>query len=223
MTQMTIVASPHTVKWRLEKTALLVIDMQKDFLYPEGYGALLGNDTSLLLSTVGPIQAVLTAARAEGMLVIHTREGHPPDLADCPPTKLKRWPAGNRIGDPGPMGRILVQGEAGHAIIDELAPWPGEIVLDKPGKNSFYRTPLDHLLRERGIENLIITGVTTDVCCFATVIAANDHGFNALVLEDCVASYSPSRHTATLATITAQGGIFGWVSNSAHWLAALHG
>jgi len=221
MPEIKIAARPHPVTWKLASTALLVIDMQKDFLYPEGYGALLGNDTSLLLDTVAPIQSVLMAARIQEMLIIHTREGHPPDLRDCPPTKLKRWPAGNRIGDPGPMGRILVQGEPGHAIIDELAPWPGEIVLDKPGKNSFYRTPLDSLLRERGIENLIITGVTTDVCCFATVIAANDQGFNALVLEDCVASYSPARHAAALETITAQGGIFGWVSTSAHWLAAL--
>lgn len=222
MSEITIVARPHSVTWELAATALLVIDMQKDFLYPEGYGALLGNDTGLLLRTVAPIQAVLMAARMQEMLIVHTREGHPPDLADCPPTKLTRWPVGNRIGDPGPMGRILVQGEAGHAIIDEVAPFPGEIVLDKPGKNSFYRTPLDDLLRARGIENLLVTGVTTDVCCFATVIAANDRGFNALVLEDCVASYSHARHAAALETITAQGGIFGWVSDSARLLAALH-
>lgn len=221
MSQVTIPAHPYTVSWALDSTALIVIDMQKDFLYPDGYGAFLGNDTSLLLRTVAPIQAVLAAARQRGMLIIHTREGHPPDLSDCPPTKLTRWPAGNRIGDPGPMGRILVQGELGHGIIDEVAPLPGEIVLDKPGKNSFYRTPLDELLRERAIENLIVTGVTTDVCCFATVIAANDRGFNALVLEDCVASYSPARHSAALETIAAQGGIFGWVSTSASLLAGL--
>lgn len=221
MSDLSISARPYTVTWKLASTALIVIDMQKDFLYPDGYGAFLGNDTSLLLRTVAPIQAVLAAARRRGMLVIHTREGHPADLSDCPPTKLTRWPAGNRIGDPGPMGRILVQGEAGHGIIDEVAPLPGEIVLDKPGKNSFYRTPLDELLRERAIENLIVTGVTTDVCCFATVIAANDRGFNALVLEDCVASYSPARHSAALETICAQGGIFGWVSNSASFLAGL--
>ena len=221
MPEITIPARPRPVTWDLNRTALLVIDMQKDFLYPEGYGALLGNDTGLLLRTVAPIQAVLAAARERRMLIVHTREGHPLDLSDCPPTKLTRWPPGNRIGDPGPMGRILVQGEPGHGIIDEVAPLPSEVVLDKPGKNSFYRTPLDDLLRERGIENLFITGVTTDVCCFATVIAANDRGFNALVLEDCVASYSPERHTAALETITAQGGIFGWVSDSAALLAGL--
>jgi len=219
--EITIPARPHPVTWELGQTALIVIDMQKDFLYPDGYGALLGNDTELLLRTVGPIQAVLAAAREQGMFVIHTREGHPSDLSDCPPTKLTRWPAGNRIGDPGPMGRILVQGEPGHGIIDEVAPLPGEIVLDKPGKNSFYRTPLDEMLRERGITNLLVAGVTTDVCCFATVIAANDRGFNALVLEDCVASYSPERHTAALETVVAQGGIFGWVSDSAALLAGL--
>ncbi len=221
MSRITIPARPHPVTWAMANTALVVIDMQKDFLYPEGYGALLGNDTGLLLRTVAPIQAVLAAARAKGMFIIHTREGHPPDLSDCPPTKLTRWPAGNRIGDPGPMGRILVQGEPGHGIIDEVAPLPGEIVLDKPGKNSFYRTPLDGLLRERGIENLLITGVTTDVCSIDTYNAANDRGYNALVLEDCVASYSPQRHSAALETITAQGGIFGWVSDSAALLAGL--
>lgn len=223
MREIAIAARPYPVTWALDATALLVIDMQKDFLYPNGYGAFLGNDTGLLLRTVAPIQAVLAAARALGMTIIHTREGHPPDLSDCPPTKLTRWPPGNRIGDPGPMGRILVQGEAGHGIIDEVAPLPGEIVLDKPGKNSFYRTPLDDLLRARGIENLLVTGVTTDVCCFATVIAANDRGFNALVLEDCVASYSPERHRAALDTIAAQGGIFGWVSDSEAVLAGLNG
>jgi nicotinamidase-related amidase len=215
-----VAAEPVAVDLALAETALMIIDMQKDFLYPQGYGAFLGNDTSLLLSAVQPIQSVLSAARAAEMLIIHTREGHLPDLSDCPPTKLTRWPAGGRIGDLGPMGRILIHGEVGHAIVDELTPLPDEIVLDKPGKSSFYATQLDSILRANGIKNLLITGVTTDVCCFSTVIAANDHGYNAIVLSDCVASYSPQRHTSALETIKAQGGIFGWVSTSLSLLAA---
>ena len=216
-----IAAKPFAVDLDLDRTALVVIDMQKDFLYPGGYGDFLGNDVTLLQRTIAPIQALLAAARRLGMTVIHTREGHLPDLSDCPPTKLTRWPEGNRIGDPGPMGRILIRGEEGHGIIDEVAPIEGEVVIDKPGKNAFYATGLDEMLRERGIENLLITGVTTDVCCSATTIAANDSGFNALVVADCVASYSPERHTAALDVIAAQGGIFGWVTDSAAVLAGL--
>lgn len=221
MNSITIPADPSPVTLNFQETALLVIDMQKDFLYPNGFGAFLGNDVTLLQRTIAPIQQVLAAARQLGLLIIHTREGHLPDLSDCPPTKLDRWPPGTRIGDHGPMGRILIRGEAGHAIIDELAPLPGEMVIDKPGKSSFYRTDLEDLLCAQGIRNLLITGVTTDVCCSATVIGANDRGFNALVLADCVSSYSPERHLATLATIKAQGGIFGWVTESRHVLAAL--
>lgn len=219
MTTWQIDAEPAPLTIDPDATALVIIDMQKDFLYPDGYGAFLGNDVTLLQRAIAPIQAVLAAARARGMLMIHTREGHRPDLSDCPPTKLDRWPPGRRIGDPGPMGRILIQGEPGHAIVDELAPFPGEIVIDKPGKNAFYATDLEQVLRGHAIRNLLITGVTTDVCCSATVIAANDHGYNAIVLSDCVASYSPERHAATLATIKAQGGIFGWVTDSGRVLA----
>lgn len=214
MTTVTIPAEPHPVTIDLTETALVVIDMQRDFLYPGGFGAFLGNDVTLLQRTIAPIQQLLAAARAQGMLIIHTREGHKPDLSDCPPAKRDRWPEGTRIGDPGPMGRILIRGEKGHDIIEEVAPLPGEIVLDKPGKGSFYATNLDEILREAGIHNLLITGVTTDVCCSATVIGANDRGYNAIVLSDCVASYSPERHAATLATISAQGGIFGWVTEA---------
>ncbi len=221
MTTITIPAEPHPVTIELTQTALMVIDMQRDFLYPGGFGAFLGNDVTLLQRTIGPIQQMLAAARAEGMLIIHTREGHKPDLSDCPPAKRDRWPVGTRIGDPGPMGRILIQGEKGHDIIEEVAPLPGEIVLDKPGKGSFYATNLDEILRAQGIRNLLITGVTTDVCCSATVIGANDRGYNAIVLSDCVASYSPERHAATLATISAQGGIFGWVTDSDKLLEGL--
>ena len=220
MTTWQIDAEPAPLTIDPDATALVIIDMQKDFLYPDGYGAFLGNDVTLLQRAIAPIQAVLAAARARRMLVIHTREGHRPDLSDCPPTKLDRWPPGHRIGDRGPMGRILIQGETGHAIVDELAPFPGEIVIDKPGKNAFYATGLEQVLRSHSIRNLLITGVTTDVCCSATVIAANDHGYNAIVLSDCVASYSPERHAATLATIKAQGGIFGWVTDSARVLGA---
>lgn len=221
MTTITIPGQPHPVTVDLAETALMVIDMQRDFLYPEGFGAFLGNDVTLLQRTIKPIQKVLAAARERGMLIIHTREGHKPDLSDCPPTKLDRWPEGTRIGDQGPMGRILVQGELGHDIIDEVAPAAGELVLDKPGKSSFYATDLDAILREQKIRNLLITGVTTDVCCSATVIGANDRGYNAIVLSDCVASYSPERHAATLATISAQGGIFGWVAQSEDFLREL--
>jgi nicotinamidase-related amidase len=205
----------------LDDTALLVIDMQKDFLYPGGFGDFLGNDVTLLQRAVEPIGRVLAAARARDMVVIHTREGHLPDLSDCPPAKRDRWAPGTRIGDPGPMGRILIRGEEGHAIIEELAPATGEIVIDKPGKNSFYATNLQEILERYGIRNLLVTGVTTDVCCFSTVTAANDRGFNVIVLRDCVASYSPERHEAALAIIQAQGGIFGWVSDSARVLAVM--
>jgi nicotinamidase-related amidase len=217
-----IEAKPFPVTIDVNATALMVIDMQKDFLYPGGFGAALGNDVSLLQRTIVPIQRLLAAARARGMLVIHTREGHLPDMSDCPPAKLERWPPGTRIGDPGPMGRILIRGEAGHAIIDELAPWPDEIVLDKPGKNSFYATNLQEILAMRGIRHLLITGVTTDVCCSATVIAANDRGYDAIILSDCVASYSQERHAAALEIIQAQGGIFGWVTDSPAALEALN-
>jgi biuret amidohydrolase len=216
-----IAAEPSSVTLDLDATALLVIDMQKDFLSPGGFGDFLGNDVTLLQRTVEPIQRVLASARARSMLVIHTREGHLPDLSDCPPAKLDRWEPGTRIGDPGPMGRILIRGEEGHGIIEELAPVAGEVVLDKPGKNSFYATNLQEILDGHGTRNLLVTGVTTDVCCFTTVTAANDRGFNAIMLGDCVASYSPERHEAALAIIQAQGGIFGWVSDSNRVLKAL--
>jgi biuret amidohydrolase len=221
MKSFTIDAEPSARTIDLSQTALMVIDMQKDFLYPNGFGAFLGNDVSLLLRAVEPTQRVLAAARKVGMLIVHTREGHVPDLSDCPPTKLERWSPGTRIGDLGPMGRILVQGEEGHAIVDELAPIAGEIVIDKPGKNSFYATDLDAILKAHQIRTLLVTGVTTDVCVFTTTTAANDHGYDAVVLADCVASYSPERHRNALATISAQGGIFGWVSNSHKLLAAM--
>jgi nicotinamidase-related amidase len=164
---------------------------------------------------------VLGAAREAGMTIVHTREGHRPDLADCPPAKLARGHLDVGIGDIGPKGRILVRGEEGHGIIDELAPTPGEIVLDKPGKGAFYATDLELMLRNRAITSLVVTGVTTEVCVHTTVREANDRGFECLVLEDCCGSYFPEFHEVGLRMIAAQGGIFGWVAPSAQLLASL--
>ena len=217
-----ISAEPFASAVEVNQTALIVIDMQKDFLYPGGYGESLGNDPKLLQRAIQPVRRMLKAARELEMLLIHTREGHLPDLSDCPETKLARWPEGRRIGDQGPMGRILIRGEAGHAIIHEVAPLPNEIVIDKPGKSAFYRTDLESVLNQRGIKNLLVAGVTTDVCCSTTVSGANDCGFNAIVLQDCMASYDPLRHDAALGIIKAQGGIFGWVTDSSKVLDAIN-
>lgn len=201
-------------------TALVIIDMQRDFLEPGGFGELLGNDVSLLRSTIGPNRRVLASAREAGMLVIHTREGHRPDLTDCPPAKLTRGGT-TFIGTKGPMGRILVRGEVGHEIIPELAPQPGEPVIDKPGKGAFYATDLELILRERGIRSLVVCGVTTEVCVHTTVREANDRGFECLVLEDCVGSYFPEFQRVALAMFEAQGAIFAWVGASDGFLGAL--
>jgi len=203
------------------KVALIVIDMQRDFLLPGGFGETLGNDVSLLQKVVPPLAGVLAAARESGVLVIHTREGHLPDLSDCPPAKLQRGKPSQRIGDVGPHGRILIRGEYGHDIIDELAPVEGEIVIDKPGKGAFYATELDTILKESGITHLIVTGVTTEVCVHTTVREANDRGYDALVLSDCVGSYFPEFQRVGLEMVAAQGGIFGWVADSTALLQAL--
>jgi biuret amidohydrolase len=214
-------AAPYDFELDPASTALVIIDMQRDFLYPGGFGSLLGNDVALLQTTIAPLQRVLAAARAAGMAVIHTREGHRPDLTDAPPAKLARGRLECGIGDPGPFGRILVRGEEGHDIIDELAPAEGEPVLDKPGKGAFYATDLELLLRNRGITRLVVTGVTTEVCVHTTVREANDRGFECLVLADCVGSYFPEFHEVGLKMIAAQGGIFGWVAPSAALLEQL--
>jgi nicotinamidase-related amidase len=219
--QIELKAEPKDVRLETTESALLVIDVQKDFVCHGGYGELLGNDVELLRKVIAPIKKLLAVCRDLGVTIIHTREGHKPDLSDCPYTKLLRWPEGTRIGDRGPMGRILVVGEEGQDIVEELQPAAGELVLDKPGKNSFIRTNLEQELLKRKIKYLLVAGVTTDVCVFTTVTGANDLGFNAIVLEDAVASYSPERHRATLDVITAQGGIFGWVSSSTDVLDAL--
>jgi nicotinamidase-related amidase len=221
MSTKTVIAEPYEFTFDPEHTALLVIDMQRDFVYPGGFGEALGNDTSLLLAAVPPTQQVLEAVRDAGMLVVHTREGHRPDLADLPPAKKARGRLPTGIGDVGPMGRILVRGEHGHDIVDELKPSSGEPVVDKPGKGSFYATDLQTILTSRGITSLIVTGVTTEVCVQTTVREANDRGYECLVLSDCVASYFPEFQRVALEMIKAQGGIFGWVTSSDEFLSAL--
>jgi nicotinamidase-related amidase len=216
-----IEAEPSTLVVEFDHAALIIIDMQRDFLEPGGFGETLGNNVSLLQAAVAPLRKVLDAARAAGMLIIHTREGHRPDLSDAPRHKVERGEPSLRIGAPGPMGRILVRGEPGHDIIPELYPAAGEPVIDKPGKGAFYQTDLELMLKNREIDTLFVCGVTTEVCVNTTVREANDRGFRCIVLSDCCASYFPEFHTAGLAMIKAQGGIFGWVSASPHLLAAM--
>jgi nicotinamidase-related amidase len=216
-----IEAEPEPLSIDLQRTALVIIDMQRDFLEPGGFGAALGNDVSRLQVAVGPCRAVLAAARANGMLVIHTREGHCADLSDAPPHKVERGDPALRIGAPGPMGRILIRGEPGHDIIPELYPVFGEPIIDKPGKGAFCRTDLEAMLNSRAIDTLLVCGVTTEVCVNSTVREANDRGFRCIVLADCCASYFPEFHEMGLAMIKAQGGIFGWVSASGPLLNTL--
>ena len=210
----TVAAEPYPFTFDPATTALVIIDMQRDFVEPGGFGETLGNDVGLLQSVVPPLEKVLDTARAVGLTVIHTREGHVPDLSDCPPAKLERGAPSKRIGDPGAFGRILIRGEYGHDIIDELRPAPGEAVVDKPGKGAFYATELQDLLDKDGIRSLLVAGVTTEVCVHTTVREANDRGYECLVLADCVGSYFPEFQRVGLEMIAAQGGIFGWVAES---------
>jgi nicotinamidase-related amidase len=221
MTRCVIQAQPYELPFEPASTTLLIIDMQRDFIEPGGFGAMLGNDVSLLRRAIAPIARLLAAFRKAGMAVLHTREGHRPDLADAPPSKLARGKGEQRIGDPGPMGRILIRGEPGHDIIPELYPIAGEPVIDKPGKGSFCQTDLELILKNRGIRTLIVCGVTTEVCVHTTVREANDRGFECLVPSDCTASYFPEFHEMALRMIQAQGGIFGWVADSSRVIAAL--
>jgi len=214
-------AEPYEFEFDAKSCALVIIDMQRDFVDPGGFGEALGNDVSLLRKAIAPTRKVLEAARNRKMLVIHTREGHRQDLSDLPLNKKLRGRLKNGIGDPGPMGRILVRGEYGHDIVDELKPAPGEPVVDKPGKGAFYATDLDSMLHNRGIRQLVVCGVTTEVCVNTSVREANDRGYDCLVLEDCVGSYFPEFQVAALNMIKAQGGIFGWVSDSKRFLAGL--
>ncbi|MDF0606495.1 cysteine hydrolase [Neisseriaceae bacterium TC5R-5] len=215
-----IKAEPFDFSFNPATSALIIIDMQRDFVEPNGFGELLGNDVALLRSTIEPCRKVLQAARAAGLMVIHTREGHRADLTDCPPAKLTRG-GKTVIGSAGPMGRILVRGEQGHDIIPELYPIAGEPVIDKPGKGAFYQTDLHLILQSRGIKSLIICGVTTEVCVNTTAREANDRGYECLILDDCTASYFPEFHQAALDMIKAQGGIVGWVSSSAELVSTL--
>jgi nicotinamidase-related amidase len=217
----TVKAEPYGFEFDPKTTALVMIDFQRDFVDPGGFGEALGNDVSLLRRAVPPAERVLQAARNRGLFVIHTREGHRPDLADCPPAKKARGRLKAGIGDPGPMGRILVRGEYGHDLVKELQPVAGEPVVDKPGKGAFYATDLDSILKNRGIKQLVVCGVTTEVCVQTTVREANDRGYDCLVLEDCVASYFPEFQKAALAMVKAQGGIFGWVADSRRFLEVL--
>ena len=215
-----IQAEPFDLAFDPKTTALVIIDMQRDFVLPGGFGEKLGNDTSLLLAAVEPTQRVLAKARQAGMLVIHTREGHRPDLSDCPPAKLTRG-GQTFIGTASPMGRILVRGENGHDIIPQLYPIDGEPVIDKPGKGSFHATDLHQILQGRGIKTLVVCGVTLEVCVHTTVREANDRGFECVVLADCVASYFPEFQRVGLEMIKAQGAIFGWVSDAGRFIAAM--
>ncbi len=221
MPRVRVEAEPAALAVDLAAAAFVIIDMQRDFLEPGGFGEALGNDVSRLRAAVAPCGSVLTVARRLGLFVIHTREGHRPDLSDAPPHKIERGDPANRIGARGPMGRILIRGEPGHDIIPELYPLDGEPVIDKPGKGAFYQTDLELMLRNRGIDTLFVAGVTTEVCVNTTVREANDRGFRCIVLGDCCASYFSEFHDAGLAMIKAQGGIFGSVTGSQHLLRSL--
>ena len=207
-----LAAEPFVFSFEVAKTALVIIDMQRDFVEPGGFGETLGNDVSLLQAIVPTTQAVLAAWRKAGGYVVHTREAHAADLSDCPPAKRLRGNPALRIGDTGPMGRILVAGEPGNQIIPELAPIEGELVIDKPGKGAFYATGLHERLQARGITHLVFMGVTTEVCVQTSMREANDRGYDCLLVEDGTESYFPAFKAATLAMIRAQGAIVGWTA-----------
>lgn len=194
--------------------ALLIIDMQRDFLEPGGFGEALGNDVNRLQAIVPTVKQLLEAFRSYKLPIFHTIEGHQPDLSDCPPAKLRRGNSPLKIGDLGPMGRILILGEAGNAIIPALEPLPGETVISKPGKGAFFQTNLEFILREKEITHLIVAGVTTEVCVQTTMREANDRGFECLLVEDATESYFPEFKQSTLEMIRAQGGIVGWTAKS---------
>jgi nicotinamidase-related amidase len=208
----TVAANPFVYEFDPHTSALIVIDMQRDFVEPGGFGESLGNDVSLLTAIVPTVRGLLDWCRDRGVTVIHTREAHRADLADCPPAKRGRGNPSVRIGDQGPMGRILIDGEPGNDIVSELAPLPGEIVIVKPGKGAFYSTSLGEILRLKGITHLIFAGVTTEVCVQTTMREANDRGYECLLIEDATESYFPAFKQATLDMIRAQGAIVGWTA-----------
>jgi len=212
MSAINIPARPFAFELPPGRTALIVIDMQRDFIEPGGFGESLGNDVSLLRAAVAPTQALLQAWREHGWPVVHTRESHRPDLSDCPSAKRERGQPSLRIGDPGPMGRLLVRGEPGCEIVPELAPLPGETVIEKPGKGAFHGTDLQGTLLRLGVTHLVFAGVTTEVCVQTTMREANDRGYDGLLVEEATASYFPEFKAATIEMIVAQGGIVGWAA-----------
>jgi len=217
----TIAAQPYEYSFDPAHTALVIIDMQRDFVEPGGFGAALGNDVRRLAPIVPAVAALLGAFRKQGLVVIHTKECHQPDLADCPPAKRSRGRSSLRIGDKGPMGRILIEGEPGNDFVESLQPWDGEVVIAKPGKGAFYATDLQERLERCGITHLLITGVTTEVCVQTTMREANDRGYECLLVEDATESYFPQFKQATLEMVRAQGGIVGWTAMTKQVLQAL--
>lgn len=219
----TVAARPYDYRFDPAHTAVVMIDMQRDFLEPGGFGALLGNDVSQLAPIVPACARLLSLARASGMAVIHTQEAHDPQLADCPPAKKARGKLSCGIGDTGPLGRVLVAGEPGADFVPALAPQPGDTVLRKPGKGAFFATALDTILRNKGITHLLVGGVTTEVCVQTALREANDRGYECLLVTDCAASYFPQFHAAVVEMVVAQGGIVGWAAPLAAIEAALEG
>jgi biuret amidohydrolase len=213
-------ALPCKFEFSPKHTAVIMIDMQRDFILKGGFGEALGNDVSRLAPAISVAKHLLNWCRAKDMLIIHTKEAHCADLSDCPPAKRNRGNAKLRIGDPGPMGRILIDGEAGSDFIEALAPLPGEVVIVKPGKGAFYATELGRILEEKGITHLLFGGVTTEVCVQSTMREANDRGYECLLVEDATESYFPEFKQATLDMIRAQGGIVGWTAPLAALIAA---
>ncbi len=217
----TVAAEPYPYTMPHDATALVVIDMQRDFVEPGGFGAALGNDVSRLTAIVPVVAGLLSLFRARSWPVIHTREAHRPDLSDCPPSKIARGSASPRIGEEGPMGRLLVSGEPGNQIVGDLAPLPGETVVDKPGKGMFWATGLHEKLQADGITHLVFAGVTTEVCVQTSMREANDRGYECLLITDATESYFPEFKASTIRMITAQGGIVGWAAPLSNLKTAL--